>query len=80
MHPLACLTAPSYMTSVTPFELPAELTPVTGLPPGLAWLSMSAENNGSDRTYADLFNQYESPIQQGGTWSMSRQGFVRLVE
>ncbi|GEL73425.1 hypothetical protein MVI01_52090 [Myxococcus virescens] len=74
------LTAPSHVTSFTPFELPAELTPVTRLPPGLASLSMWAKNNGADRAYADLFNQYEAPVQQGGTWSLSRQGYVRLVE
>lgn len=74
------VTAPSSITSFTPFELPAALTPVTRLPPGLTRVEVSAERGGPDSSYADLFEQYEAPLQRQATWDLSRGGFVRLVE
>lgn len=74
------VTAPSSITSFTPFELPAELTPVTRFPPGLLWLVMSADNGGVGRTYAELFEQYEAPRPDGTTWDLRREGYVKLVE
>lgn len=71
------VTAPATVDRFTPFTLPAEVSPLRALTPGLYFVQWSARFLGAGHGYQDLY-QEAAPVYEPDEWSSNAYGYAVL--